>query len=166
MKRLYAKAEKLVRLLEQRNETVSSAESCTGGMISSAITSVSGSSSVFEFGCCTYSERIKTLVVGVDPSVIAEKGVVSTEVASAMAEGARRKASASYGVATTGIAGPTGGGVLPVGTVCIAVSSGEKTVSETCHFDGDREKVRVGASEKAIEMLINFINKQQKRESL
>ena len=166
MKRsLYLKSEKLVHLLAERRENVSTAESCTGGMISAAITSVPGSSGVFEFGTCTYSERIKTLVVGVDPSLIAEKGVVSEEVASAMADGVRRKASSVYGVSTTGIAGPSGGGVLPVGTVCIAVSSESGTVSGTYHFEGDREKVRVSASEKAIELLINYIN-NNKKESL
>ncbi len=154
---LYASAEKLVKLLEERNETVSTAESCTGGMISTAITSVSGSSKVFEFGACTYSERIKTLVVGVEPSVIEKYGVVSEEVALSMACGAREKASSSYGVATTGIAGPSGGDVKPVGTVCIAVSSDDGCAAKTFRFDGDRESVRLSASEKAIEMLINFI---------
>ena len=166
MKRsLHLKSEKLVHLLAERNETVSTAESCTGGMISEAITSVPGSSAVFEFGACTYSERIKTLIVGVDPSVIAENGVVSTAVASAMADGVRRRSSSSYGISTTGIAGPSGGGALPVGTVCIAVSSENGTVSGMYHFDGDREKVRDSASEKAMELLINYIN-NNKRESL
>ena len=154
---IYSEAESLVRLLEERNETVSTAESCTGGMISSAITSVPGSSGVFEYGAVTYSERIKTLVLSVPESVIEEYGVVSNEVASYMANGVREKSSSTYGVATTGIAGPSGGGVLPVGTVCISVSSSERCVSGTYHFDGNREEVRLSATQKALEILLEFI---------
>jgi nicotinamide-nucleotide amidase len=118
--------EVVVRLLKQRNETVATAESCTGGLIANKITNVSGASEVFLAGYVTYANSAKSDVLGVDPKLIDKHGAVSEAVARAMAEGARTRAASRYGLATTGIAGPTGGSdEKPVGTVFIALASGD-----------------------------------------
>ena len=114
----------VVRLLKQRNETLATAESCTGGLIANQVTNVPGASDVFLAGYVTYSNSAKTDVLNVDSNLIDKDGAVSEAVARAMAEGARTRAASTYALATTGIAGPTGGSdEQPVGTVYIALAS-------------------------------------------
>ena len=103
----------IVQLLDREKQTVATAESCTGGLLSQLITSVSGASRVFELGICTYAERMKTKFLGVPAELIAEKGVVSAEVAMAMAHGLRQQSAAALCLSVTGIAGPD------VGTPCM-----------------------------------------------
>jgi nicotinamide-nucleotide amidase len=111
-------------LLSKNNSTVAVAESCTGGLISHLLTNVSGSSDYFLFTGVTYSNQAKTDVLGVLPDTLAKHGAVSKETVKEMAAGARKLAGATYGIATSGIAGPTGGTKdKPVGTVCIGISS-------------------------------------------
>ncbi|MCQ2468318.1 MAG: CinA family protein [Ruminococcus sp.] len=113
-------AEKTVALLRSMHLTVSTAESCTGGLISELITSVSGASGIFELGICTYSERIKTEYLGVPAELIAKYGVVSEQVALSMVQGLKQRSGADVCVSVTGIAGPDGGTAeTPVGTVFI-----------------------------------------------
>lgn len=116
--------EVVVQMLRDQHKTIATAESCTGGLLASAITSIPGSSEVFEFGAVTYANRIKHAVLGVPNRVIEQHGAVSEETAVAMAKGILKESGADIGVAITGIAGPGGGSEhKPVGTVYIAVAS-------------------------------------------
>lgn len=116
-------AEKVVKLLKLSGLRIATAESCTGGLLSELITSVSGASDVFETGICTYSDRIKHQVLGVPNSILDEYGAVSSQTAIEMAKGMKRFSGADLCVAVTGIAGPTGAlPGKPVGTVYVAYS--------------------------------------------
>lgn len=116
-------AEHLIDLLKAQGKTITTVESCTGGLISAAITGVSGSSEVFETGFVTYSNAAKTALVGVPEALLQAHGAVSIEVAAAMAEGALKAAGAYMALSVTGIAGPTGGSAeKPVGMVCFGLN--------------------------------------------
>ena len=147
--------EVVVRLLKQRNETLAVAESCTGGLIANKITNVSGASEVFLAGYVTYANAAKSDVLGIDPKLIDRHGAVSEAVARAMADGARARAASKYGLATTGIAGPTGGlEDKPVGTVYIALASGDsETVARKFFFPTDRETFKQLAAQAALDLL-------------
>jgi nicotinamide-nucleotide amidase len=127
------------KLLTQKNKTMCTAESCTGGNIAQMITSVAGSSNYFKGSVVSYANSIKTRLLGVDDMLIGKEGAVSEAVVRAMAEGARKLMETDYSLATSGIAGPDGGTVeKPVGTVWIAAASVSGTVSEKHNFGGDR----------------------------
>lgn len=145
----------VVRLLKQRKETLATAESCTGGLIANRITNVSGASAVFLAGYVTYANSAKSDVLSVDPKLIDKYGAVSKAVARAMAEGARARAAAKYGLGTTGIAGPTGGSdEKPVGTVYIALASADsETVVRKFVFPTDRETFKQLAAQAAFDLL-------------
>lgn len=153
----------IVRECSARGVKVSTAESCTGGMISGAVTSVSGSSAVIELGVCSYSNRIKHEVLHVSAEVLERFSEYSVECAAEMARGVKALSGADYGVSTTGVAGPTGGSAEhPVGEVCIAVSSPDGCRSERFVFaqgKADRELIRALATEKALSMLLEEIKK-------
>lgn len=141
-------------LLRRKGMTFASAESCTGGNIAHLITLIPGSSEVFRGGAVTYATPTKTKVLGVSAEVIASDGVVSRRVVEWMARGTRDLMGADFGVATTGVAGPTGGTEeTPVGTVWIGVAAPGASYSERCHFEGDREEVIKQATEEAYELL-------------
>lgn len=134
-------AENVVQLLEGISCTVATAESCTGGLLSGAITSVSGASDVFGYGACTYANEAKMKLLGVKGETLEKHGAVSCETAEEMAEGIRRLSGAGYGVSTTGIAGPSGATEdKPVGTVCIGISSEKGTYAHRFVFDGEMFK--------------------------
>lgn len=140
--------------LQMRGATLAVAESCTGGLICERITSVSGSSRYFAGGVVVYSDQLKSKLADVPATLIAEHGAVSGEVASALAQGIRKRCKATWGLAVTGIAGPTGGtSEKPVGLVYHAVSDGESTDVIERKFPGDRERVRWWASQQALDML-------------
>ena len=140
--------------LQMRNATVAVAESCTGGLIGERITSVSGSSRYFAGGAIVYSNELKTKFADVPKALLAAHGAVSREVASAMAEGIRKRCNATWGLAVTGVAGPTGGSEeKPVGLVFHALSNGESTEVVERKFPGDRERIRWWASQQALDML-------------
>jgi nicotinamide-nucleotide amidase len=142
------------RLLRESRETLAVAESCTGGMLGERITSVPGSSDYFAGGFLTYSPRMKIELLRVDARLIAGFGVVSEEVACAMAEGARKRTGAGYALATTGVAGPDGGTeATPVGTVFIGLASDSGVRARRFRFPGDRERVRTFAVQTALDML-------------
>lgn len=129
--------ENVVQLLKDANCTLATAESCTGGLISGAVTSVSGSSDVFGFGVCTYANEAKMKLLGVKAETLETAGAVSEETAMQMAAGIRELSGADYGISTTGIAGPTGGtDDKPVGTVWVGISSKNRTIAKKCFFDG------------------------------
>jgi nicotinamide-nucleotide amidase len=140
--------------LELKQETLAVAESCTGGLLSQRLTSISGSSRSFLGGAVVYSNELKTDFAGVPPEMIEVHGAVSTEVAEALAQGIRQRTGASMGVGVTGIAGPNGGSdEKPVGLVYIAVSYGNRTESLECNFRGDRDRIRQWASQQALDLI-------------
>ena len=150
--------ETVVRTLKEKGLTVSTAESCTGGMIAERITAVSGSSEVFGYGFVTYWEQAKAKLVGVDPDVIARYNVVSAPVAAQMALGAAKASGSDIAVSVTGVAGPTGGdAVRPVGTVYLGAARG-KTVYVKKLFVSrpDRALVRARAAQAALELVLRL----------
>ena len=141
-------------LLSHRGLTFASAESCTGGNIAHVITLIPGSSDVFKGTAVTYATPMKTKVLGVPSGTIEKHGVVSQEVVESMAVGVRNLMEADFGVATTGVAGPSGGTEEnPVGTVWIGVASHSGVVSKRFNFGKDRENVINRATIAAYEML-------------
>ena len=133
-------------LCVEKKVSIATAESCTAGLLAAKITSIPGASSFFKGGIIAYQNDVKINLLGVSKSVIKEKTEVCSEVVQQMAQGVRNKFSADFSVATSGYAGPTGGSELnPIGTVFIAISSKEKTISKRFVFLGDRESV-VGQS--------------------
>lgn len=138
----------LGELLIARGKTVSAAESCTGGEIAHLLTTVPGASSWFLGSVTSYAISVKEKVLGVDPAIIQECGVVSSEVAAAMADGVKRLTGSDYSVATTGLAGPSGDERNPVGTVWIGVSGprGTRTVKYCYKHDRKRNIERFAAS--------------------
>lgn len=148
-------------LLKAYGKTLSTAESCTGGMISSLITSVPGSSEYFLGSVTSYANGVKENVLGVPAEIIAEHGAVSSECVAAMAEGVRRITSSDYSVATSGIAGPGGGSEeKPVGTVWIGVSSDNDTETFRLKFNSDRKRNIERFSSSALHILLNKIKKE------
>jgi nicotinamide-nucleotide amidase len=147
--------EVMVKLLTERKETVATAESCTGGLLAHRITNVPGASAVFLAAYVTYSNDAKVDALGFVSDLIKKHGAVSEPVARAMAEGARARARSTYAIATTGIAGPTGGSAeKPAGTVYVALASAnQETIVRKFFFPSDRETFKQMASQAAFELL-------------
>ena len=142
---------------------LTTAESCTGGMVATAITDISGSSGWFERGFVTYSNQAKTEMIGVPAELIDKHGAVSEPVARAMAEGALRNSRAQVSLAITGIAGPGGGSeTKPVGMVSFAWSNRLSTSAETHVFKGDREQIRVQAAAHALRGLLELLEREER----
>lgn len=151
-------AQTLGKLLTERELTVSSAESCTGGNIAHRIVQVPGSSTYFLGSVVSYSNEVKTNVLGVSRSDIDRHGAVSQPVVEAMACGAAKLMRTDCSIATSGIAGPGGGTKFkPAGTVWIAAKYGDTVVSECRHFKGDRNDVIESATNHGMVMLINLL---------
>ena len=141
-------------LLQMRSMTLAVAESCTGGLLAERITSIGGSSRYFLGGAVVYSNELKTQFANVPKALIDQHGAVSREVASAMAEGIRKRCVSSYGVGITGVAGPGGGSEQkPVGLVYIALAGEEGTQVVERNFPGDRKRIRQFATQQALEMI-------------
>ncbi len=154
--------EKLVKMLTDKNMKIATAESCTGGLLSEMITDVSGASGVFECGVCSYSNRIKISVLGVNSETIDKYTEVSTQTAEEMAIGVLRISGADIAVSTTGIAGPTGGTKEnPVGTVFIGIATKDGVVSEKKNFNldncNDRDKIRQRCAEYCLEKVCSML---------
>lgn len=151
-------ATRVGQTLQTRNWFLATAESCTGGGISHAVTDIPGSSEWFDCGFVTYSNDAKAEQLGVSPALIAQHGAVSEEIAIEMARGAVANSNATVAVSATGIAGP-GGAVpgKPVGTVCFAWVIGDKVQSERRVFSGDRRTVREQAVAHALQGLLRRI---------
>ncbi len=146
------------KLLVARNKTIGTAESCTGGNISTLITSVPGSSKYFKGSIVAYDNSIKTGLLGVNENLLTKFGAVSQQVVEAMAIGARRELKVDYAIATSGVAGPSGGTESkPVGTVWIAVSSEKRTVSQKLRLSADRKNNITRSSLSAINLAIKEI---------
>jgi nicotinamide-nucleotide amidase len=145
----------LVRLLSERKQNLAIAESCTGGFLANEITNVPGASKVFVAGYVTYSNEEKMRALGVSRESIEKFGAVSEEVAAEMARGVRERAGATHGIATTGIAGPSGGTAeKAVGTVFVALSSeNQPTRCEKFFFPSDRETFKQLVAQRAFDLL-------------
>lgn len=148
----------LADALQAKGWMLATAESCTGGWIAKVCTDLAGSSVWFERGFVTYSNEAKQDMLGVKAETLGQYGAVSEAVTAEMATGALRHSRAQVAVSVSGIAGPGGGSATkPVGMVCFgwAVQDGEVR-TETCHFDGDREAVRLQAVEHALRGVLRF----------
>ncbi|MBI5755826.1 MAG: CinA family protein [Nitrospirae bacterium] len=142
------------RLLENRGWRLSTAESCTGGLIAHRITNISGSSEYFDGGVVTYSNEAKIDLLKVPAETIKTHGAVSSQTAMAMAEGIRRLRGTEIGIGVTGIAGPTGGTASkPVGLAYIALASPVSVECKEFRFRGERESIKFQASEAALQMI-------------
>ncbi len=143
----------LGQLLKERGYQLAVAESCTGGLLGSMITDVSGSSDYFASGFITYSNEAKQKMLGVSEAIIKEQGAVSAACAKAMATGARQKSGADVAIAITGIAGPTGGSPeKPVGTVYVAISAPEGDLVEELALRGERSAIRARSAKMAVNL--------------
>ena len=148
-------------LLKNR-KSLAVAESCTGGLLSSLLTQLSGSSRYFILGIVAYSNKAKTALLKIPASVILKEGAVSKVSASLMAKNVRRIAGADFGIGITGIAGPTGAGPLkPVGTVFIGIARKNRLTCQRFHFTGSRTTVRRKATQCALLLLLNYLKKSR-----
>lgn len=151
-------AEILGELLKKNNQTVSTAESCTGGYIAHLFTQMSGSSSYYSGSVVSYATEVKRNVLQVREKTILEKTLVSEEVAEEMVQGVLKALHTDYAIGVTGIMGPNGGSEqYPVGRVCIAVGNKQRQVSKTFHFRGNRLQNIESTAQHALNMLRVFI---------
>ena len=142
------------KILCNNKLTISTAESCTGGMVAAKLISYPGISASFLEGAITYSNEAKIKRLDVRKETLDAYGAVSEQTAREMAEGIAKLSSSNTSIATTGIAGPGGGtNEKPVGLVYIAVHVNNKTIIEKCNFNGNREEIRISATNHALKML-------------
>ena len=152
---------KLQNLLRTHNKTITAAESCTGGLVASMITKISGSSDIFNGSIVTYSNKIKNQELNVKNETLESFGAVSCEVVNEMLDGVIKKFDANFAIAISGIAGPTGESKnKPVGTVVIGIcdSNAHKYV-DIYHFKGTREEVQIQAAKTSFEQISKFVQK-------
>lgn len=145
----------LIALLLEKGLTISTAESCTGGMVAARLTSVSGASGAFPFGAVTYCNDAKHKVLGVSAETLEAFGAVSEKTAEEMAFGVRKIMGADIGVSVTGVAGPNPSEGKPVGLVFVGVSSDAYSAVLENHFSGDRESVRKQAADIALRLALH-----------
>ncbi len=159
MKNITEITEQIIKELTQKKQTITFAESCTGGRIASAFTAISGSSAVLNGSCVTYSNEIKHLWLGVEETVLENFGAVSQQCVAQMLGGIKNLAGADYAIAVSGIAGPTGGTEeKPVGTVYIGLQTPFSQEVFHCFFHGNREQVQEQSVVFAIEKLYESLN--------
>ena len=152
-------SQKIVRLLKKKKLKISFAESCTGGILSSAITSVNGSSKVFKLGLVAYSNQSKTKVLKIPKKIIKKYGSVSYQVCLAMVQNVSKIGETSMSVAITGIAGPSGGTkIKPVGLVYVAIKKGNKTkVKKYLFKNKGRSYIQRAAVNKSLGLILSFL---------
>ncbi|RUO68717.1 CinA family protein [Idiomarina ramblicola] len=154
-------AEQVGVCLQLKQQTVCTAESCTGGGIGYAITEVAGSSAWFNGGLITYTNALKQKLLSVEPSVLEKYGAVSETCVRQMAKGAIAACDADWSIAVSGVAGPAGGTAdKPVGLVWMAIANKEKCWVWSDNFDGDRTKIRLQTLDSVLRKLINLIELQ------
>jgi len=153
--------EKLIgNYLREKGWTLSIAESCTGGLICDRITDVSGSSDYFEGGMVTYSNESKAKYLGIPLDYIKRYGAVSPQVARKMAQGVRKAFHTTFGLSTTGVAGPTGGTKRsPIGRVFIGFADGKRAWVKKEDFKGSRREIKRKATERSLEFLYKILTK-------
>ena len=146
--------------LRADGQTLAVAESLTGGLVAAALTDVPGASVAFRGGVVAYATELKTGLLGVDAVMLRRHGAVYPPVAAAMAQGVRARLGATYGVATTGVAGPEPSDGQPVGTAHIAVSATDDTVVRTIALTGDRQEIRRLTVEHALGLLLGRLREE------
>lgn len=148
-------------ILRNNKKTITTAESCTGGLVASMITKVSGSSDIFNGSIVSYSNKIKNQELNVNNETLEKFGAVSTEVVNEMLDGAIKKFEADFAIAISGIAGPTGATKnKPVGTVVIGISDANNAkIIDTFYFKGTREEVQIQAAKTSLKKILKFAKK-------
>ncbi len=150
--------EKLANLLIKKKKSLSTAESCTGGLIAHRLTNIPGSSAFFKAGLITYAYESKTKYLKVPSPILKKHGAVSHPVIEIMAKNVRKLNKTDYGIATSGIAGPTGATkTKPIGLVFIGISSKKQTIIKECRFKGSRTSIKSQAATTAMKMLIELV---------
>lgn len=148
-------------ILRNNKKTITTAESCTGGLVASMITKISGSSDIFNGSIVSYSNKIKNQELNVNNETLEKFGAVSTEVVNKMLDGAIKKFEADFAIAISGIAGPTGATKnKPVGTVVIGISDANNAkIIDTFYFKGTREEVQIQAAKTSLKKILKFVKK-------
>ena len=147
-------AAKVIALLTEGQQSLATAESCTGGLLGKLLTDVPGASAVYLGGVISYAYAVKEKLLNVDPSILRKKGAVCPEVACQMAQGVRERLNADYAVATTGNAGPGTDPLNPnVGEIYVAVATAKETVAHKLQLSGNREENRLETCRAALELL-------------
>jgi nicotinamide-nucleotide amidase len=154
-------ARQVVERLTARGQTVAVAESLTGGLVAAALTSVPGASVVLRGGIVAYATDLKAALLGVPRDLLARRGPVDPEVAAAMAAGARARLGATYGMSTTGVAGPGPADGKPQGTVFIAVDGPAGAVGSGFQLAGDRQQVRVQVVQLVLSLLVSALREDE-----
>jgi nicotinamide-nucleotide amidase len=150
--------ERLGVLLKQHRKTISVAESCTGGLISHRITNIAGSSEYFDSGVISYSNQSKIDILHVSTLTLQKFGAVSQETAEEMARGIRKISRTDIGIATTGIAGPSGGSVeKPVGLVYVSLSTKNTLLCKKYNFKGTRGEIKTQTADAALDLAIGYL---------
>ena len=157
---LLSLARDVVKVCEVNKFYLSTAESCTGGLIAGCITEIPGASDILHYGLVAYANEAKTNLLGVKKDVLLQFGAVSEEVSKQMAEGALALSNANISVSVTGIAGPDGGTKKkPVGLVHFSIARRNKNTFHDCEvFEGNRSEIRMQTVEKALELIIRTMN--------
>jgi len=154
-------AQVVIEVLTARGPSVAVAESLTGGLVTGALTSIAGSSVVVRGAVVAYATELKATLLGVPVDLLARQGPVDPEVAAAMAAGVRRLLGASYGVATTGVAGPGPADGQPQGTVFVAVAGPSGSSGTGLHLAGDRQQVREETVWSALSLLVRALREDE-----
>lgn len=150
-----SRAARLLEVARAKGVVIATAESCTGGMVSAAITDIAGSSTIFDRGFVTYTNDAKMAMLGVSTATLDAFGAVSEQVAEEMCRGALAHSNANLAVSITGIAGPGGSDFKPEGRVCFGITNGRETQTETIEFGAlGRDKVRQAARDHALDLLL------------
>lgn len=154
-------AREIIELLTARGQTVALAESLTGGLVTAALTSVPGASLVVRGGIVAYATDLKAVLLGVPSDLLARHGPVDPGVAAAMAAGVRARLGATYGVSTTGVAGPGPADGKPQGTVFIAVEGPSGPAGSGFELAGDRQQVRIETVRRALSLLVSALREDE-----
>lgn len=142
--------------------TVATAESLTGGLVCATLVSVAGASDVVLGGIVAYASQAKIDLLGVDPALIAARGTVDAEVAAQLAIGARKRFGATYGLSTTGVAGPDPSEGKPVGTVHVAIAGPDGVSTTELHLDGDRDTIRTGTVDALLSQVVATLREESR----
>jgi PncC family amidohydrolase len=149
---------RIAQILTRHHQTLSLAESCTGGLLASRITDVPGSSLFFKFGVVAYCNQAKIKILGITPQTLKKNGAVSGRVSRLMAKRIRTALKADYGIGITGIAGPTGGSKeKPVGLVFISIAKANLIITKDFLFKGSRVQIKKQAAAQALKMLLSLL---------
>lgn len=157
-------AGEILRLLAERDETLAVAESLTGGLVAAELTAVPGASRSFRGSVTAYATELKHLVLGVDAGLLAAEGAVNAQVAEEMAAGVRRVMGASWGIATTGVAGPDPQDGQPVGTVFVAVAGPAGRKTARLRLNGSRAEIRRESAQTVLELLSSQLRENARRQ--